>query len=140
MRADLDLDWDLVLLRPRSSGLKEVIRLRVFLSAPCDSCDERESIETDRLLRLRKALSSCPRCFGPSCFRGGERDRFVEMVETESADDVDSERPRLRSSSFFFSISSATPLLRTRSSGTSVVSFGFRLGLSSCCVREGRDL
>ena len=62
------------------------------------------------------------------------------MVETESADDVESERARLRSSSFFFKISSAMPFLRTSSSGTSVVSLGFSFGLSSCWVREGRAL
>jgi hypothetical protein len=145
MRADLDLDFDLVLRRPRSpGGLKELIRRRVFLSST-DSCGERESMDTDRLLRLRSALSSCPRDFCPSCFRRrGDRDRegerFVEIVETESADDMESERARLRSSSFFFRISSATPFLRTRYSGTSVVSLGFSLGLRSCCVLDGRDL
>jgi hypothetical protein len=145
MRADLDLDFDLVLRRPRSpGGLNELIRRRVFLSST-NSCDGREFIDTDRLLRLRSALSSSPRDLCPSFFRRrGDRDRegerFVEMVETESADDVESERARLRSSSFFFRISSATPFLRTRYSGTSVVSLGFSLGLRSCCVLDGRDL
>jgi len=145
MRADLDLDFDLVLRRPRSPGLKELMRRLVFLSATSDARDERESMDTDRLLRLRSPLSSSARCLGPSCFRRGgdrerERERVVDMVETESADDVESDRARLRSSSFFFRISSATPFLRSRSSGTSVVSLGFSLGLSSCCVLEGRDL
>jgi hypothetical protein len=147
MRADLDLDFDLVLRRPRSPGLKELMRRLVFLSATSDARDERESMDTDRLLRLRSPLSSSARCLEPSCFRRGgdlererERERFVDMVETESADDIESDRARLRSSSFFFRISSATPFLRSRSSGTSVVSLGFSLGLSSCCVLEGRDL
>ena len=145
VRADLVLDRDLVLRRPRSPGLKALTRRRVFLSTMSDSCDERESMDTDRLSRLRTVLSSFARCLGPSCFlRGGERDRdgdrLVDMVDTESIDDVESERARLRSSSFFFKIWSATPFLRTRSTGTSVVSLGFRLGLSSCCVREGRGL
>lgn len=148
MRADLDLDFDLVLRRPRSPGLKELMRRLVFLSAVSDTQDERDSMDTDRLLRFRSPLSSSsssPRCLGASRFRRGgdrerERERFVEMVETESADDAESDRARLRSSSFFFRISSATPFLRSRSWGTSVVSLGFSLGLSSCCVLEGRDL
>ena len=145
MRADLDLDFDLVLRRPRSPGLKELMRRLVFLSAVSDTQDERDSMDTDRLLRLRSSLSlSSLRCLGALRFRRGgdrerERERFVEMVETESADDAESDRARLRSSSFFFRISSATPFLRSRSSGTSVVSLGFSLGLSSCCVLEGRD-
>ena len=110
---------------------------------------ERESYEGERLRRLVSALSSPPRSDAPLCFRrGGDRDldgeRLVEMVDTESADDVDSDRERFLSrpdlsSSFFLRISSATPFLRVRSSGTSVVSFGFSLGLRSCCVRDGRD-
>lgn len=139
MRADLDLD----LRRPRSPGLKELMRRRVFRS-PCDFSDECESIETERLLRLPSALSLRPRDLVASCFGAGDRDRegerFVEMVDTESAEDDDRERERLRSSSFFFSISSATPFLRSSSFGTSVVSLGCNLGLRSCCVREGRDL
>jgi hypothetical protein len=100
-----------------------------------------EPAEGERLRRLVRALSSL-------CFRrrGGERERdgerLVEMVDTESAEEErDLERlPRpARSASFFLSISSATPFLRSRSSGTSVVSFGFSFGLSSCCVRDGRD-
>ena len=107
---------------------------------------ERESRETERLVRLAMALSpSPPRSEAPLRFsrRGGDRDlegeRLVDMVETESADAVDSDLERLRSSSFFFRISSATPFLRNRSSGTSVVSLGLSLGLRSCCVRDGRD-
>lgn len=145
MRSDLDLDFDLALRRPRSSGLKELMRRRVFLFASAELYDEYESIDTDRLLRFRAALSLFLRDPCPSCFRrGGDRDReserFVEMVETESTDDVDNERARLRSWSFFLNISSATPFLRTRSSGTSVVSLGCSFGLSSCCVREGREV
>lgn len=60
MRADLDLDLDLVLRRPRSPGLKELMRRRVFLSAVSDAREERESIETERLLRFRSALSWSP--------------------------------------------------------------------------------
>lgn len=121
------------------------MRRRVFLSAVSDAREERESIETERLLRFRSALSWSPWCLRPLCLCRGEdrereRERLVEMVETESTDDVESERARLRSSSFFFKISSATPFLRSRSSGTSVVSLGCSLGLSSCCVLEGRDL
>jgi len=135
-----DSERDLVLRRPRSPGLNELMRRRVLRSEPSGGC---ESLDTERLLRLVSALSSL-------CFRrrGGDRDRegerLVEMVDTESADEVDNDLERLRSRperscSFFFNISSATPLLRRRSSGTSVVSFGFSLGLRSCCVRDGRD-
>jgi hypothetical protein len=114
------------------------------------SFGEREPPDTDRLLRLASALSS-PDREARLCLRrlGGDRDRegerFVEIVDTESTEDTDRDRERFRSrpdrsSSFFFRISSATPFLRRRSSGTSVVSFGFSLGLSSCWVREGRDV
>jgi hypothetical protein len=139
-----DAERDRVLRLPRSPGLNELMRRRVLRSV---SSGERESFESERRLRLLSALSP-PRSEGPLCFLrgGGERDldgeRLVEMVETESADDVERDRERLRpdrSSSFFLRISSATPFLRRRSSGTSVVSFGFSLGLRSCCVREGRD-
>lgn len=118
------------------------MRRRVLRSAPDE---ERESLETDLLLRFVSALSSPPWCFFR---RGGERDRdgerLVEMVETESAEDVERDLERLRSrpdrsASFFLSISSATPFLRSRSSGTSVVSLGCSFGFRSCCVREGRD-
>ena len=143
----LDVDLDLVLRRPRSPGLKELMRRRVLRSA---SSDERESLETERFLRFVRALSSPSRTELPLCFRrrGGDRDldgeRLVEMVDTESTEDADNDLERLRSrpdrsSSFFFSISSATPFLRRRSSGTSVVSFGWSFGLRSCCVREGRE-
>jgi hypothetical protein len=143
-----ETDRDLVLRLPRSPGLKELMRRRVLRLEPSG---DRESPEGDRRLRLVSALSSSPpRSESPLCFRrrGGDRDldgeRLVEMVDTESADEVDSDRERLRSrpdrsSSFFFSISSAMPFLRSRSSGTSVVSFGFSFGLRSCCVRDGRD-
>lgn len=142
MRADLDLDLDLRL--PRSPGLKELMRRLVFRSSFSEPSDKRESMETERLARLPSALSSRPRGAAPLCFRrlGGDLDleRFVDMVDTESADEVDNERDRLRSSSFFFRISSATPFLRKRSLGTSVVSLGFSLGFSSCWVLEGRDV
>lgn len=79
-----------------------------------------------------------------------ERERLVDMVDTESEeyDETDLERLREesrarfrpRSSSFWARISSATPFFRSRSLGTSVVSFGFSFGFSSCWVREGRDL
>lgn len=139
--------------RPRCSGLNSLTRLRVLRSRALwwlwrDSTEDRESMLTERLLRFPLA----------SCFfwrrGGGERDgeRFVEMVDTESADDdllllllllLLRLRPavlRPRSSSFFLRMSSAMPFLRTRSLGTSVVSLGLSEGLSSCCVREGRDL
>lgn len=132
--------------RPRFSGLDELMRRLVLRSRPrCRELTEaRESTDTERLLRFPF----------PSLFwrgGGGERDRdrerFVEMVEIESADEdllllLLRLRPDVRplSSSFFFRMSSATPFLRTRSLGTSVVSLGFRDGLSSCWVREGRDL
>lgn len=141
-----DMERDRVRRRPRSPGLKELMRRRVLRSDPVG---ERESRETDRLRRLVSALLS-PREDAPLCFRlrGGERERegerLVEMVDTESADEVDRDLERLRSRpdlscSFFLRISSATPFLRRRSSGTSVVSLGFSLGLRSCCVRDGRD-
>jgi hypothetical protein len=123
------------------------MRRRVLRSEPSG---DRDSFESDRLLRLLSPLSSRPRSEDSLCVlcgggdRGLDGERLVEMVDTESAEDADSDRERLRSrldlsSSFFFKISSATPFLRERSSGTSVVSFGFSLGLRSCCVRDGRD-
>lgn len=142
MRADLDLDLDLRL--PRSPGLKELMRRLVFRSPFHEPSDERESIEIERLARLPNVLLSWGDGAASSCFwrLGGDLDleRFVDMVDTESADEVDSERERLRSSSFFFRISLATPFLRKRSFGTSVVSLGFSLGLRSCWVLEGRDV
>lgn len=136
-------DRDLDLRRPRSPGLKELIRRRV-LRSPLPS-DERESVETDRRLRFPRALPSPPPLdLDTLRLRGGgegeqEGERLVDMVDTESADD-DGEHDRLRSSSFFRSISSATPFLRNSSVGTSVVSFGCSFGLRSCCVLDGRDL
>jgi hypothetical protein len=129
--------------RPRSSGLKDVMRrrvLRALLSR--ESAEEREAMDTERLLRL--PLSSCFWRRG-----GGEREgeRLVEIVETESADEErERERERLRpdvrprSSSFFLRMSSAMPFLPSSSAGTWVVSLGLSWGLRSCCVREGRDL
>lgn len=120
------------------------MRRRVFLSWSRKPSDECESMDIDRLARLPSALSPRPRDAGPSFLRrvGGDLDgeRLVEMVDTESADDVERERERLRSASFFFRMSSATPFLRRRSLGTSVVSLGFSFGFKSCWVREGRDV
>jgi hypothetical protein len=130
-----ETERDLVLRRPRSPGLKELMRRRVLRSM---ASGDSEPTEGDRLRRLVSALSSL-------CFRrrGGDRDldgeRLVEMVDTESADETERDLERFRSCSFFLSISSATPFLRSRSSGTSVVSLGFSFGLRSCCVRDGRD-
>ena len=139
-RARLPLDLRL----PRSSGLKELKRRLVLLFSLRAPSDDRDSIDTERRARLPKALSPRPRDVAPSLrSRGGgdlEGERLVEIVDTESTDDVEGERDRLRSSSFFFKISSATPFLRKRSSGTSVVSFGLSFGLRSCWVLEGRDV
>lgn len=142
MRADLervlclDPDSDRDLRLPLSPGLNELMRRRVFLSRPRDSSDAYEALDTERLVRLREALASPLRFEGPSRRRrrSGDRDgeRLVDMVETESKDEVDRDRERFRSCSFFLRISSATPFLRWRSSGTSVVSLGFSFGLSSC--------
>ena len=129
--------------RPRCSGLNEVMRRLVLRSRSplCrESTEDRESMDTERLLRF--PLASCFWRWG-----GGEREGlrlpFVEIVETESTEEdllllLDRFLPR--SSSFFFKMSSATPFLRTRSLGTSVVSLGLSCGLRSCCVRDGRDL
>jgi hypothetical protein len=129
--------------RPRCSGLNELMRRLVFRSRSplCrEPTEDAESMETERLPRF--SLASCFRRRG-----GGERDRlglpFVEIVETESTEEdllLLLERFLPRSSSFFFRMSSATPFLRTRSLGTSVVSLGLSCGLRSCCVRDGRDL
>lgn len=123
----IDADRDLVLLRPLSPGLKELIRRRVFLSPSCEPSDEVDWIEAERFLRLPRALLS--RVLRVSSFLCGgdldrEGERLVEMVETESAEETDKERVRLRSCAFFFRISSATPFLRRSSFGTSVVSLG----------------
>jgi hypothetical protein len=100
--------------RPRSPGLKELMRRRVLRSAT----GETGSRDRERLLRLLRVLS----------LRRGEREgeRLVEMVETESSDE-ERERERLRrwlerlerlerprSSSFFLRMSSATPFLGSR--------------------------
>ena len=124
--------------RPRSPGLKELMRRRV-LRSPTGETEPREG---ERLLRLLRVLSLS--------LRRGEREgeRLVEMVETESTDEErERERERLRrwlerprSSSFFLRMLSAMPFLGSSSSGTVVVRRGFSWGLSSCWVREGRDL
>lgn len=145
------LDVDLVLRRPLSAGLKELIRLLVLRSAL--SGELTDAGDTERLARF--SCPPLPRNGDLSCsIRLGDRDRdgerFVDMVEMESSeyDETDRECLRVelrpdflpRSSSFFANISSATPFFRSKSFGTSVVSLGFSWGLRSCCVREGRDL
>lgn len=84
------------------------MRRRVLRSLSWEPC---ESMDTERRLRLGGA--SRLRRLGD-----GEREgeRVVEIVEMESADEVDEERERLRevrsrSCSFFLRISSATPFL-----------------------------
>lgn len=90
----LDPDLDRVLLRPRSPGLNELIRRRMFLSPSGDLAGDLDSAEAERRLRLPRALPSRSLC-AVSFLLGGERererdgDRFVEMVETESTDEVD---------------------------------------------------
>ena len=144
MRAEVERD--LLLLRPRSpTGLNELMRRRVFLSLSLsrerEPSDEWESMDIDRLARFPSALSRAP---APCCFLrlGGdlEGERLVEIVDTESTEDEESERERLRASSFFLRISSATPFLRRSSLGTSVVSLGLSFGFKSCCVLEGREV
>jgi hypothetical protein len=92
--------------------------------------------------------------------RDVERDRFVDIVEMESAEveDIDrarscigggsdlglADRERLPSAfplaaSALASCSSATPVLRRRSLVVSLDSGGASLGFSSCCVRDGRE-
>lgn len=131
--------------RPRCSGLKELRRRRVLRLRSLvwrEVVEDCESVDRERLVRFPCASWAGRR-------GGGEREgeRLVEMVDTESAEDEgERERERLRavvrprSWSFFLRMSSATPFLRTRSLGTSVVSLGWSCGLSSCWVREGRDL
>lgn len=89
-----------------------------------------------------------------------ERDRFVDMVETESSDPDDIERDLSRpggdidlglnedgrlpsalalSASALANCSSAMPVLRSRSLVTSLASLGASLGFSSCCVRDGLE-
>lgn len=134
--------------RPRCSGLNELLRRLVLRSRPLrrESTEARDSIDTERLLRFPRVSFFWRRGGGE---RERERERFVEMVDTESIEEdllllllLLRLRPavRPRSSSFFLRMSSATPFLRTRSLGTSVVSLGFSDGLSSCWVRDGRDL
>jgi hypothetical protein len=148
------LDRDLVLRRPLSAGLNELIRLRVLRSVLSGELSDAE--DTERLARFRSPPSP-PRSDDFSCsMRLGDRDRdrdgerLVEMVDTESSECDETDRECLRteprpdflprSSSFLARISSATPFFRSKSLGTSVVSLGFSWGLSSCCVRDGRDL
>lgn len=122
--------------RPRTSGLNELKRL-LALRSRRTSISEPEALDE----RPRRFPFSPPLLF--SCRRGDrERERpFVEIVLTESVLSLLLLPPSLfRSTSFFARMSSATPFLRTRSVGTSVVSAGARRGLSSCWVREGRGL
>lgn len=137
------------LLRPLCSGLMELSLRRVWRSVVSSKCCD--SDETDR---RRLLFSPSPSCSGDflSSIRLGDRDRdrdrerFVDMVDTESESDTDDkDRERLpdflrRSSSFSAKILSARPFLRSRSLGTSSLSFGFNDGLRSCWVREGRGL
>ena len=134
------------LRRPRCFGLNELMRRLVLRSGPLrrESTEARDSMDTERLLRFPRVSFLWRRGGGE---RERERERFVEMVDTESIEEdrlllLLRLRPvaRPRSSSFFLRMSSATPFLRTRSLGTSVVSLGFSDGLSSCWVRDGRDL
>jgi hypothetical protein len=134
------------LRRPRCSGLNELMRRLVLRSRPLrrESAEARDSMDTERLLRFPRVSFFWRRGGGE---RERERERFVEMIDTESIEEdrlllLLRLRPvaRPRSSSFFLRMSSATPFLRTRSLGTSVVSLGFSDGLSSCWVRDGRDL
>lgn len=123
------------------------MRRRVFRSPLArEWTDERESVDAERLLRFSRAW-----CFWRCGGGERERERLVDMVETESADeerDRERDRDRLwpavrpRSSSFFLRMSSATPFLRSSSLGTSVevMSLGLRLGLRSCWVRDERGL
>jgi fermentation-respiration switch protein FrsA (DUF1100 family) len=129
--------------RPRTSGLNELKRLLAVRSRRTSLSDPEALDERPRRFPL----------FALILFRGGDRDRdrerpaSVEIVLTESVLSL-LPRPLLlflplplaRSLSFFASMSSATPFLRTRSLGTSIVSAGARRGLSSCWVRDGRDL
>lgn len=140
----IGLERDRDLLRPLCSGLMELSLRRVLRSAL--SSEWVDSDETD--LRPLLPSDSPPRSEAwPLSIRLGERDRLVEIVEIESESDTeDADRDRRpeslrRFSSFSASILSAKPfLLRSKSLGTSSVSFGFSEGFRSCCVREGRGL
>lgn len=79
------LDRDLVLRRPLSAGLNELIRRRVLRSTTWGEWTDSE--ETER--RGRFPSMSPPRSDGfPFSMRFGDRERegerFVEMVDTES--------------------------------------------------------
>jgi len=149
------LDLDLVLRRPLSAGLNELMRLRVLRSPLSGERSDAEDIEC--LARFRTSsfarndgCSSSMRLDDRDRDRDRTRERLVEMVDTESSEYDETDRECLRaeqrpdflprSLSFFARISLATPFFRSKSLGTSVVSLGFSWGLRSCCVREGRDL
>jgi hypothetical protein len=115
---------DLLLRRPLCGGLKELIRRLVFLSTDrrisCELPERSEPDETDLLSRFPSFCVSCDTFlpFSSIAFGGGdlERERLVDIVETESDEYADRERLRedlvgLRSSSLFARISSATPFL-----------------------------
>jgi hypothetical protein len=134
----------------------------VFLSLR-DAYEEPDEALRERRGRLRGA-TFCEVIYrspsasigdGEACLlrRGGEADRdaAVEIVETEEDDtereslrglplelSTDRDRFRPRSEAFPASSSSATPVLRRRSLGTSLVSLGASFGLRSWAVREGR--
>lgn len=140
MRDDLDLEVGL----PRSPGLNEDMRRRVWRSRGRSALDSRSSMEPDRLCRLAGDLPW--RLEGIRTLRvwrggAGEREgeRVVEMVDTESTEE-DGDRERRRVASFWLSRASASPRRCTSAWGTWVVSLGCSWGLSSCWVRDGRDL
>ena len=140
----MGLERDRDLLRPLCSGLMELNLRRVLRSAL--SSEWFESAETDLRPLLPNRFPPRIDAFPFSTRLGDgdrERERFVEIVETESESDTeDADRERLlrRSSSFSASILSAKPFFRSKSLGTSSVSFGFSEGFRSCWVREGRGL
>jgi hypothetical protein len=84
-----------LLLRPLWGGLKELILRRTLRSAPVFELYESEDAD---LFRFRRASWSRPLCgevilVSSRRFRAGdrerERERFVDIVETESEDDVE---------------------------------------------------
>lgn len=132
------------LLRPLCSGLMELSLRRVWRSVVSSKCGDSDETDLRRLL-----FSPSPSDFLCSIRLGDrdrDRERFVDMVDTESESDTDDrDRERRadflrRSSSLPAKMLSARPFLRSRSLGTSSVSFGLRDGLRSCWVREGRGL
>lgn len=143
------------MLRPRLETLV-VDRRRRLLLGPCRLSTESSEEERDeRLLRLGlpSAGASLSALAGGDCrgrfvVGGGDLDRVVETVETELSDeteaDLSDDLPSTRrrflalSSATLASCSSATPFFCKSELGTSSDSLGISLGLSSCCVRDGR--